>query len=217
MQGNLHTIRACRLRLGSRERRFGQLSARGKMGRLGRIRYRAVAAQSREALPDHSDDLFQLRGGVRPVGFRRKGHACASAASKAIPNIPAAAGSNCAKGPATLNQVTDPERIRYPLEAGRQARRRKMGTRDLGRSSRRHRRRACAKRCKKSGATRSCITSAGPAMSCFIISGFFTPGASTATTATPTSVPPARAPAMHFGRASTGRRRIMPTRASFCC
>ncbi len=102
-------------------------------------------------------------------------------------------------------------------EASRQARRRQMGTRDLGRSSRRHRRRACAKRFKKNGATRSCITSAGPAMSCSIISGFFIPGASTATTATPTSVPPARAPVTRFGRASTGRRRIMPTRASFCC
>jgi len=31
------------------------------------------------------------------------------------PAHPGSRGRNCAKGPATLNQVTDPERIRYPL------------------------------------------------------------------------------------------------------
>src|SRR6266850_411016 len=31
------------------------------------------------------------------------------------PVHPGSRGRNCAKGPATLNQVTDPERIRYPL------------------------------------------------------------------------------------------------------
>src|SRR5215468_8776241 len=31
------------------------------------------------------------------------------------PTHPGSRGRNCAKGPATLNQVTDPERIRYPL------------------------------------------------------------------------------------------------------
>jgi len=31
------------------------------------------------------------------------------------PNHPGSRGRNCAKGPATLNQVTDPERILYPL------------------------------------------------------------------------------------------------------
>ena len=31
------------------------------------------------------------------------------------PEHPGSRGRNCAKGPATLNQVTDPERIRYPL------------------------------------------------------------------------------------------------------
>ena len=133
------------------------------------------------------------------------------------PEHPGSRGRNCAKGPATLNQVTDPERIRYPLKRVGKRGEGKWERVDLGRSTRRHRRRACAKRFKKSGATRSCITSAGPAMSCFIISGFFIPGASTATTATPTFVPPARAPDMPFGRASTGRRRIMPTRALFCC
>ena len=31
------------------------------------------------------------------------------------PEHPGSRGRNCAKGPATLNQVTDPERIKYPL------------------------------------------------------------------------------------------------------
>src|SRR5207244_9797814 len=31
------------------------------------------------------------------------------------PAHPGSRGRNCAKGPATLNQVNDPERIRYPL------------------------------------------------------------------------------------------------------
>src|ERR1700741_670667 len=37
------------------------------------------------------------------------------------PEHPGSRGRNCAKGPATLNQITDPERIRYPLKraAGR--------------------------------------------------------------------------------------------------
>jgi anaerobic selenocysteine-containing dehydrogenase len=41
------------------------------------------------------------------------------------PVHPGSRGRNCAKGPATLNQVTDPERIRYPL--------RRAGTRGGGR------------------------------------------------------------------------------------
>ena len=138
-------------------------------------------------------------------------------ASRAIRNIPAAEAEIAPRDRRRSIKSTDPERIRYPLKRIGKRGEGKWERVDLGRSTRRYRRRACAKRFKKSGATRSCTTSAGPAMSCFIISGFFTPGASTATTATPTSAPPARAPAMPFGRASTGRRRIMPTRASFCC
>ncbi|HET7421364.1 MAG TPA: molybdopterin-dependent oxidoreductase [Candidatus Dormibacteraeota bacterium] len=34
------------------------------------------------------------------------------------PEHPASRGRNCAKGPATLNQVTDPDRILYPLKRG---------------------------------------------------------------------------------------------------
>ena len=33
------------------------------------------------------------------------------------PEHPGSRGRNCAKGPATLNQITDPDRILYPLDA----------------------------------------------------------------------------------------------------
>ena len=56
------------------------------------------------------------------------------------PEHPGSRGRNCAKGPATLNQVNDPERIRYPLKRRRQTRRRQVGAGQLGRSARRHRR-----------------------------------------------------------------------------
>ena len=78
------------------------------------------------------------------------------------PEHPGSRGRNCAKGPATLNQVTDPERIRYPLKRVGKTRRRKMGTRRPGTKFSTISPRECAKRFKKSGATRSCITSAGP-------------------------------------------------------
>ncbi len=56
------------------------------------------------------------------------------------PEHPGSRGRNCAKGPATLNQVSRSRENSLSAETRRQARRRKMGTRDLGRSTRRHRR-----------------------------------------------------------------------------
>ena len=44
------------------------------------------------------------------------------------PAHPGSRGRNCAKGPATINQVTDPERILYPLQARGQARRGTSGS-----------------------------------------------------------------------------------------
>ncbi len=79
------------------------------------------------------------------------------------PEHPGSRGRNCAKGPATLNQVNDPDRILYPLEARRQPRRGPLGARLLGRGARRHRRPHPARDRRRSAATRSCITSAGPA------------------------------------------------------
>ena len=49
------------------------------------------------------------------------------------PEHPGSRGRNCAKGPATLNQVTDPDRILYPMKRSGAARRRRVGAGQLGR------------------------------------------------------------------------------------
>ena len=133
------------------------------------------------------------------------------------PVHPGSRGRNCAKGPATLNQVEDPERILYPL--------RRTGPRGGGQWERvtwdevlddiggAH----------PQGAGRGppegsdVPPRAGPATSWCTCSACSTPGASTATTATPTSARPARAPATRSGTAWTGPRPITPTRGSSCC
>ena len=48
-----------------------------------------------------------------PTSTRRR---CRCGSSRATPSIPGSRGRNCAKGPATLNQITDPDRILYPLK-----------------------------------------------------------------------------------------------------
>jgi anaerobic selenocysteine-containing dehydrogenase len=55
------------------------------------------------------------------------------------PAHPGSRGRNCAKGPATHNQVYDPERILYPLKRVGEARRGQVEARLLGRGDRRHR------------------------------------------------------------------------------
>ena len=76
----------------------------------------------------------------------------------------------------------------HPLSAAarRRARRGQVGAGELGRRARRHRRRASARRSSRTGRTRSCITSAGPARTASP-NACSPPGASTATTRTPTS------------------------------
>ena len=56
------------------------------------------------------------------------------------PEHPGSRGRNCAKGPATLNQVTDPERIRYPLKRVGKRGEGKWERAIVGRSARRYRR-----------------------------------------------------------------------------
>jgi anaerobic selenocysteine-containing dehydrogenase len=61
------------------------------------------------------------------------------------PHHPGSRGRNCAKGPATINQMHDPERILHPLRRTGPAGRRGMGTGQLGPRAR-HVRRADARR-----------------------------------------------------------------------
>ena len=62
------------------------------------------------------------------------------------PLHPASRGRNCAKGPATINQIHDPERILYPLKRAGARGAGQVGARDLGRGARRDRRAASARR-----------------------------------------------------------------------
>ena len=78
------------------------------------------------------------------------------------PLHPGSRGRNCAKGPATINQINDPERILYPLRRVGARGEGKCRARHLGRGARRHRRRASARRSSRAARTRSCTTSAGP-------------------------------------------------------
>ena len=55
------------------------------------------------------------------------------------PLHPGSRGRHCAKGPATLNQLTDPDRILHPLKRSASGRR-KMATGELGRRPGRYRR-----------------------------------------------------------------------------
>ena len=107
------------------------------------------------------------------------------------PEHPGSRGRNCAKGPATLNQVQDPERILYPLKRAGEARGRQVGARHAGTRCSTTSPGASARRSSRAGRRRSCITSAARGTSSSISSASSTPGASTGTTATPTSAPPA--------------------------
>ncbi len=79
------------------------------------------------------------------------------------PHHPGSRGSNCAKGPATINQINDPERILYPLK--------RVGPRGSGQFERAtwdevldtFAAQIRAGDASRTGAPRSCTTSAGPA------------------------------------------------------
>ena len=159
------------------------------------------------------DDVLQLRGRLRPAGVRRQGRPL-DPQGRGQPGAPRPRGRNCAKGPATINQVDDPERILYPLrrtgkrgEGGGSA---SPGTRRWTTSPG-----ASGAPSRRTGTTRSCTTSAAPATTASP-SASCTRGASTATTPTPTSARRARGWATRSGVASTGPRPTTPTPRSCC-
>ena len=147
----------------------------------------AVAAARRAALHARADDLLQLRGRLRAARLRRQGDAARSASSRATRSIPASRGRNCAKGPATINQINDPERILYPLKRGGPRGAGKWERVTLGRGARRRSAGASARRSSRAAGTRSCTTSAGPGHDGYMDRVLQGLGRSTATTPTPTS------------------------------
>ncbi|MGD0608339.1 MAG: molybdopterin-dependent oxidoreductase [Streptosporangiaceae bacterium] len=128
------------------------------------------------------------------------------------PEHPGSRGRNCAKGPATINQVTDPDRVLYPMRrAGRRGQGRwERVTWDEALDAIAARIRAAWRR---DGTTRSWCTWAAPARTA-TPSGSWPAGASTGTTPTPTCAPSAAGPDSSSGWAWTGPAPTTPTRRS---
>ena len=86
------------------------------VGRLGRVRRRRPGrARSRSTTRScrRPASTARRRAGSSRTSTRRRSR---SASSRATRYHPGSRGRNCAKGPATLNQIDDPERILYPLK-----------------------------------------------------------------------------------------------------
>ena len=192
-------------------RAASRATRRRAVGRLGRVRRRAPGrARSSGATCSSPPSASTARrpAACSPTSTRRRSRI---RKFEGNPLHPGSRGRNCAKGPATINQINDPERILYPLRASGARGAGKWERVELGRGARRHRRRASARRSWRAGATRSCTTSAGPATTA-TWTACSRPGASTATTPTPTCARPRRGSATRSGRAPTGRARTTRTR-----
>ena len=76
--------------------------------RSGRAKSKSIAGSFRRFVSTAKPPAAWLQWSKKtPIKIRR---------FEGNPEHPGSRGRNCAKGPATLNQVTDPERIRYPLK-----------------------------------------------------------------------------------------------------
>ena len=131
------------------------------------------------------------------------------------PLHPASRGRNCAKGPATINQIHDPERILYPLK--------RAGARGAGKWERVSWDQVLdeiAARIRKAlheGRRNEVMYHVGrPGHERLHGPRAARPGASTATTRTPTSARRRRASATRSGPDTTGPRPTTPTRGSSC-
>ena len=88
----------------------------GALGRLGRARLEVVAEAGREAL--HAScrrpaSTASRRAGCSPTST---GRPCEVRKFEGNPEHPGSRGRNCAKGPATLNQITTPTASSIPLK-----------------------------------------------------------------------------------------------------
>jgi len=130
------------------------------------------------------------------------------------PKHPASRGRLCAKGPATITQIHDPDRILYPMKrSGPRGAGNGRGLR--GRSAGNFRRAHPQSVSGKSG--EEVMYHVGRPDKTTLWIAPRRRGASTATTRTRTSVRHRRGSAICFGTIPTARRPTMPTRASFFC
>ena len=164
----------------------GRLPAEGALGRLGGARLARLAASASSAATCWCRPPASTAS--RPAGCSPTSTARRSQVRKfeGNPEHPGLARRNCAKGPATLNQITDPDRILHPLKRAGARGEGKWERCQLGRGAGRHRGAHPHGASSRGGPTRSCTTSAVPARTA-TPSACSPPGASTATTRTPTS------------------------------
>ena len=116
---------------------------------------RAWPAARGAPLHARADHLLQLRVGLRPARLRGPRRPGQVRKFEGNPEHPGSRGRNCAKGPATLNQVTDPDRILYPLRRAGPRGERPVGAGQLGRGARRARRPDPGRDHRGAAATRS--------------------------------------------------------------
>ena len=133
------------------------------VGRLRRLRVHELAAEGAAALLDHPEHLLQLRVGVRHPRVRRQGDADRPQ-DRRQPGASGQPRPHLREG----RRHAEPARGSRSHPVSAEARRASAASgewraRDVGRGARRHRRAASARRSSRTGATRSCITSAGPA------------------------------------------------------
>ena len=114
------------------------LPGRRKMGRLGGVRFACVAEDGRRRYILVPTLCFNCEAACGLLAYVDK-ETLEVRKFEGNPVHPGSRGRNCAKGPATLNQVTAPDRMLYPAAARRRARRREVGARVVGRGARRHR------------------------------------------------------------------------------
>ncbi len=129
------------------------------------------------------------------------------------PAHPGSRGRNCAKGPATHNQTYDPERILYPLK--------RVGERGEGKWKRITWDDAVSEIAEKMRASRAkrldgIMYHVGRPGEDHYANRAIKSWGWTATTATPTSAAPRRAPATTSGARATGRARTTPTPRPSC-
>ena len=104
-----------------------RVPAEGALGRLGRARLAGVAATRRAPLHAGADHLLQLRVGLRPARLRRPRDARGPQVRGQPRASRARAGATARRARRRSTRSHDPDRILYPLQARRRARRGPLG------------------------------------------------------------------------------------------
>ena len=177
------------------------LPARGTLGRLAGVRWQVVAAKVARHYSLVPTICFNYESGCGLLAYVDK-DTFEVRKFEGNPAHPGSRGRNCAKGPATHNQIYDPERILYPLK---RVGKRGEGKWNVFRGTKPLKK--WAQKCEKAGKSAtmaSCTTSADP-VKIILPTAPLPLGALMATTATPIFARRARALVIGFGALLTDR------------